>query len=78
MITVNELILVLQELKDKGCGKLPIIYSSDNEGNSYHKVYCLPSEFIVEDLDEHYLESAVEYDEKDEPMPFIPNCVIIN
>jgi hypothetical protein len=35
MITVNELITALQELKDKGYGELPIIYASDDEGNSY-------------------------------------------
>ena len=78
MITVNELIEKLQKLKNKGYGKLPCIYSSDDEGNSYQKVYNEPSEYLVEDIEEYQLETAFEYDEQDNVIDFEPNCIIIN
>lgn len=78
MITVNKLIEKLKELKAKGYGELPCIFSSDDEGNSYHKVYNEPSEFLVEDINEYQLETAFEYDEKDDVINFVPNCIIIN
>ena len=78
MITVNKLIEKLQELKNKGYGELPCIYSSDDEGNSYQKVYNEPSEFLVDDIEEYQLESAFEYDEQDDVIDFEPNCIIIN
>lgn len=78
MITVNNLIEKLQELKDKGYGELPCIYSSDDEGNSYQKVYNEPSEYLVTDINEYQLETAFEYNEKEEILDFIPNCIIIN
>lgn len=78
MITVNKLIEKLQELKNKGYGELPCIYSSDDEGNSYQKVYNEPSEFLVEDIEEYQLETAFEYDDKDDVIDFKPNCIIIN
>ncbi len=78
MITVNKLIEELLKLKDLGYGELVCIYSADDEGNSYHKVINQPSEFIVEDLEEHYLESNFEYDENDKILDFKPNCIIIN
>ncbi len=78
MITVNKLIEKLQELKNKGYGELPCIYSSDDEGNSYQKVYNEPSEYLVEDIEEYQLETAFEYDEQDNVIDFEPNCIIIN
>ena len=78
MKTLNQLIKELQELKKKGYGELPVIYSSDSEGNSYEKVYASPSEFLVEDINEWQLNPAIEFDENDNVLPFIPNCVIIN
>lgn len=78
MITVNNLIEKLQELKDKGYGELPCIYSSDDEGNSFHKVNNEPSEYLVEDINIHDLETNFEYDDEDEILPFTPNCIIIN
>jgi len=78
MITVNKLIKKLQELANKGYGELPCIYSSDDEGNSYHSVYNEPSEFLVEDIEEYQLETAFEYDDKDDVINFEPNCIIIN
>lgn len=78
MITVNKLIEKLQELKNKGYGELICIYSSDDEGNSYHSIYNEPSEYLVEDINEYYLETAFEYDEKDNVINFEPNCIIIN
>jgi len=78
MITVNKMIEKLQELKDKGYGELPCIYSSDDEGNSYQKVHNEPSEYLVEDINEYQLETAFEYNEQDNIIDFIPNCIIIN
>lgn len=78
MITVNKLIEELIKLKDLGYGELPCIYSKDDEGNAYHKVTNTPSEFIVEDLKEYYLESNFKYDENDKVLDFKPNCIIIN
>jgi Mg/Co/Ni transporter MgtE len=78
MITVNKLIEKLQELKDKGYGDLVCIYSSDDAGNSYHTVYNEPSEYLVEDINEYELATAFDYDEKDNVIDFVPNCIIIN
>ena len=78
MITVNKLIEKLQELKDKGYGELPCIYSSDDEGNSYQKVNNEPSEYLVENIDEYQLETAFEYDDQENIIDFEPNCIIIN
>lgn len=78
MITVNKMIEKLQELKEKGYGELPCIYSSDDEGNSYQKVYNEPSEYLVEDVNEYELETDFEYDEQDNIIDFKPNCIIIN
>lgn len=78
MITVNEMIRELKELKDKGYGDLPCIYSSDDEGNSYHLVNSEPSEFLVDDLQRRFLERAIEWDDNDEIIAFVPNCIIIN
>ena len=78
MITVNKLIEKLQELKNKGYGELPCIYSSDDEGNSFHKIYNEPSEYLVENIEEYYLESNFEYDDEDNVLDFEPNCIIIN
>lgn len=78
MITVNKMIEKLQELKEKGYGELPCIYSSDDEGNSYQKVYNEPSEYLVEDVNEYELEIDFEYDEQDNIIDFKPNCIIIN
>jgi len=78
MITVNKLIEKLKELKAKGYGELPCIFSSDDEGNSYQKVYNEPSEFLVEDIEEYELAPDFEYDDKDDVINFEPNCIIIN
>lgn len=74
MQTVNDMLEVLLDLKEKGYGNLPLIYSTDDEGNSYHKIYHKPSLSLVEDLDEWDLE--IVYMEDDEE--FEPNCVTIN
>lgn len=48
-----------------------VIYSSDDEGNSYHNVHCTGALVKVEDLDEHHLEIA-------EFLESNANAVIIN
>ncbi len=57
---------------------LPLIYSSDDEGNSFHKVHAELSEYLVEDINEHCLEPDFEYDEEWKVIPFEPNCICIN
>lgn len=78
MITVNQYLEKLQELKDAGYGELPVVFSIDSEGNSYHKVENLPELFSVEDINDYYLETDFEYDENDNVIEFDPNCIIIN
>ena len=36
--------------------EMEIIYSSDDEGNSYHKVINLPISCQIHDLDDYYME----------------------
>ena len=74
MKTVNDVLEVLLDLKEKGYGNLPLIYSSDSEGNSYHFVHYEPCLSLVEDLDEYDLELVYIEDGEE----FKPNCVIIN
>ena len=78
MITVNQYLEKLQELKDSGFGELFVIYSKDDEGNSYQHVHNIPSLWRVVDIDDYELEPDFEYDEKDNCLDFEPNCVIIN
>lgn len=78
MITLKKYIEQLQDLLDQGFDELPLIYSSDDEGNSYHKINNLPELYRVEDINEYYLESDFAYDDNDEILEFKPNCIIIN
>lgn len=74
MQTVNDMLEVLLDLKEKGYGNLPLIYSTDDEGNSYHKLHYEPSLSLVEDLDEWDLEMVYMEDDGESE----PNCVTIN
>ncbi len=78
MITLKQHIEKLLELQALGYADLPVIYASDDEGTNYHLVSSEPSEFIVEGFDNYYLEPAFEYDEKNNQLEFITNCIIIN
>lgn len=69
---LKEYIKKLQKLEDLGFGDLPLIYSSDDEGNSYHEVNMGP-EPLIADLSTYYIELKLEEDE-DTP----PNCICIN
>jgi hypothetical protein len=55
---------------------MPIIYSHDDEGNTYQKVVNLPGLFQAEDPNDFYLEPAMD-DDWNESFDN-PNCVIIN
>jgi len=62
---------------------LPIIYASDDEGNSYHNVYSNPSPAQVQDINSQYLEIVGIYIQgKDAESEDISrngvNCIIIN
>ena len=79
--TVRNLIDYLHKLieDDPRVENLPIIYSSEDEGNSYQKVYNLPGLTQVEDLNSWDLEVVGYYDEdSDEILKEDCNCVIIN
>lgn len=79
MKTLNKYIEELLDIANAGHGDLPVIYSSDDEGNNYHKVNDdKPSLFVVKDITKHNLEFAIEYDKVNLPLNFEPNCVIIN
>lgn len=43
-------------LKEQGYGELPVIYSVDDEGNAYHKVYNTPDTFTVNDIEQWSLD----------------------
>lgn len=90
MITVKQLIAALEALEEQGFGDLPCVFATDAEGNNYHKVENYPSEFIVEDINQYYLE-AIDLDDddidleddndedlEDDYKNLLPNCVIIN
>ena len=74
MITVKDLVTQLAKMvnSDPKYGQLPVIYATDDEGNSYHHVQNIPGLATVEDLDERYLEIS-----EDSNMDNA-NCVIIN
>ena len=81
MKTVRNLIDYLHKLieDDPRVEDLPIIYSSDDEGNNYQKVHNLPELTQVEDLNAWNLEVVGYYDEdSDEIVKEDCNCVIIN
>ena len=74
-ITVQEKLKELQALVDKGYGKLPIIYATDDEGNAFHTVHNKCSELTAVSLKERYLDF---YDQEDEENKLTPNCICIN
>lgn len=80
-LSVNDLIQSLQLLVNHNpkFGNLPIIYSNDDEGNSYQKIYNSPVLTQVENIDEYYLEVVGFYDEDSDEIALEDvNCVIIN
>lgn len=79
--TVQDLINNLQELIriNPECKDFPIIYSSDDEGNSYSKIWYEPNFTQVEDLEERDLEVIGHYSENNDNIALEDcNCVIIN
>ena len=80
MKTLKELYIHIEHLmrENPGYAQLPLVYAADDEGNSYHPVHNFPSEFLVEELNKHYLEPGFEYDIDLTIKPFKPNCIIIN
>ena len=71
MILASQVVEELQKLIEK-YGDLPVIYSTDDEGNFYEKVLYLPNEFLVNDLNQRNLITSFMDNN------FIPNCFIIN
>jgi len=78
MFNINQLIHRLQEIKNMGYGDLPLVYSSDDEGNSIRLVENLPALFLVEDLKSGDLIPTVSFDNEGNLIEIQPNCIIIN
>lgn len=74
-MTVNKLLEKLLTLRDEGYGELPLIYSKDDKGSGYNKVYYEAELKQVKDINEYNLE--IFYDENGEEGE-IYNCVLIN
>lgn len=71
---LSEYIKELQELEAQGYGEFELIYSSDSEGNNYHKVGYSPGLMMVDDLSEYYLD-IIHPDDAEE---YAPNVIIVN
>lgn len=72
---LDKYIEVLLQLQ-KEHGNLDVVYSSDEEGNSFHKVEYDPSLGIAEDLNEYFIE--IIHPDDAEEYGLSPNCIIIN
>lgn len=75
-MTLKEYIGALQQLAEESPEALefPVIYSSDDEGNSYHNVYSNGTLVEVEDLESRNIDLVCRDDDEEEK----PNAVIIN
>lgn len=70
----NKLKKLLEDCPE--CANMPVIYSHDDEGNTYQKVINEPGLFQAEDTNAFYLEPALD-DSGNERVDDL-NCVIIN
>lgn len=75
-MTVNKMIEKLLTLENEGYGDFPLIYSKDDEGNSYGKVYYEAEPKQVKDLNNYDLELMWDEDGENEGSDY--NCVLIN
>lgn len=66
----------LQQLikDDPKVAEFPVIYASDDEGNSHHPVHCNGTLVEVEDAEAHYVELMWDMGNRE----IKPNAVIIN
>jgi hypothetical protein len=76
-MTVSKLIKKLQLFEREGYGDLPIIYSSDDEGNSYSVCYFSPVLAQVKDIKANYLD-LIGFPVSDRVTKENCNCVCIN
>ena len=56
-------------------GDLEVVYSTDAEGNDFHKVDYKPTVFYFEDLEQYYLERVEEYLLDEYENPSKANCI---
>lgn len=63
MKTLNDLKQNIDEIlkEHPKWGALPIVYSSDNEGNNFHKVFFDISPMQFHDINAYYLEQVGNY-----------------
>lgn len=75
---LNDYIKHLQKLEEKH-GDLEVVYSSDDEGNSYHSVYNTGTIGQYKARDNNFTDdSQAEWFEKEYEEKFIVNAVCIN
>ena len=79
MILLKDYIKQLIKIKNQhpSFGNLPVVYASDDEGNSYQKVSQEPGLFAVEDIAERNLEALINGEDVGTEVEDF-NCVIIN
>ena len=59
--------------------EMEVVYSADDEGNTYHKLYFEPSLFQFEDMSQYYLEEVGSYEEGSDDIALEDcNAVCIN
>lgn len=74
-MTLREYIINLQKIDPKYLD-LPVIYASDDEGNSFHPVHNDPALIEVDDPLAHYVEMIWDEETSQEGQNF--NAIIIN
>lgn len=74
MYTLKDLKIEIEKLlkTHPEYSNLPLVYASDDEGNSYQKVHNKPLAIEMENIKDYYLEPSTDYDLK------TPNCICIN
>lgn len=77
MLTLKEYIKHLQEVLDQHpeYSEFPVIYATDEEGNSYHKVYNTPTLVELDDPNDYYLDVNFSEEGTDS---LTPNAILIN
>ena len=73
-VTVRELVEDLTKMMEQNgeIADFPLVFSSDEEGNSFQKITNFPGLAKARSLNERYLE-MLPFEEEQEP-----NCIIIN
>jgi hypothetical protein len=78
MVTLRKFLVQIDKLTKEfpKALDLPLIYSSDDKGNSYKDVNHIPSLFTVEDINDRKMD--MKWNEDETEMDKNYNCIIIN